>query len=137
MNNTTTRKINQYTTEDVEHFSRDSNLSSKTEDERLILKIDGEEKRLSTCRKQLSRDNRDYTPLRGIDGVEKKTVYSTGRRGRGERRSKHRYKFTREIVEQHDDVVLIKREVNRGGNVNGVDYSNNEEVARWKLVADN
>lgn len=131
-----TRHINQYTTEDAEHYSRESNLSSKTEDERLILKLDGEKHRLGLLHTELNRENRDYTPLRGIDGVEKKTVYSSGRRGRGESRHKNRYKFTRELVEQHDKVVLIKNEFKSGGNVDGVDYNETDEVGRWKLVAD-
>jgi hypothetical protein len=130
-----TRQINQFTTEETEHFSRESNLSSKTENQELILKLDGEEKKLSTCRKEITRDNRDYSPLRDIEGVEKKTVFNNGSRGRGESRSKHRYKFTRELVEKHDEVVLIKREHNSGGNINGVDYSKDEKLAEWRLIA--
>lgn len=128
------REINQYTTEETEHFSRESNLSSKHESQELILKLDGEEKRLSECRKEITRENREYSPLRDIKGVEKKTVFQSGRRlGRGESRSKYRYKFTRELVEEHDEVVLIKKERKSGGSINGADYSNEEKLEEWRL----
>jgi len=103
----------------------------------LILKLDGEKHKLWTCRAPSKSNGRDYDPLRDIDGVEKKTVYSSGRRQpRGETQYKNRYKFKRELVENHDNVVLIKRKLKTGGNANGVDYSNKDEVGRWKLVTD-
>jgi len=128
-----TRRINRYTTEEVESFSYESSLSSKHKSQELILKLDGEVHKLGQCIERITRDDGGYTPLRDIKGVERKTVYSTGR---GESRHKHRYKFDRELVEEHDDVVLIKREKRSGGNVNGVDYRDEEKLAEWDLEAE-
>jgi len=130
-----TQSINRYSLVDERGHSRSGSLSSKTHSDRVhFLVRDGNNWQYVNPSQQYARPGgTDYSRTQ-LDGVTRTTVSKT-RGGRGhERRHHYRYKIERGLIENHDEVYLVKYRLEKGGSRDG-SYSRikNESVARLEV----